>query len=126
MGNGKVNRFEDLKAWQAARQLVRQIYAVTRKRGFVGDYRLSSQIQAAVISISSNISEGYERGSAAEFHKFLFIAKASCAEVRSQLYNAKDVGYLSEDDFQQLLGLSECTARLIGALREAVKRQISK
>src|SRR5688572_2588399 len=96
----KVSRFEDLKAWQAARQLVKEIYAITRKRPFAADFRLASQIQAASISISSNISEGYERSSSAEFHKFLFMAKASCAEVRSQLYNAKDIGYLSEGEFK--------------------------
>src|ERR1700676_3483461 len=123
---GKIARFEDLKAWQAARQLVQQIYAVTRRQPFLNDRRLTAQIQAAAVSISSNISEGYERSSAAEFHKFLFVAKASCAEVRSQLYNAKDVGYLSDVDFKQLLDFAECTARLVGALREAVKRQIPR
>ena len=126
MGKDKVNRFEDLKAWQAARQLVKEIYAISRGREFGCDYRLSSQIQAAAVSISSNISEGYERSSAAEFHKFLFIAKASCAEVRSQLYNAKDVGYLTMEEFQRLLDLSECTARLVGALREAIHRKIPR
>ena len=123
---GKIARFEDLKAWQAARQLVQQIYAVTRRQPFLNDRRLTAQIQAAAVSISSNISEGYERSSAAEFHKFLFVAKALCAEVRSQLYNAKDVGYLSDVDFKQLLDFAECTARLVGALREAVKRQIPR
>ena len=69
----------------------------------------------------SNIAEGFERGGRPEFHAFLVIAKASCAEVRSQLYVAKDVGYVTQDQFTQLLAQAEETARIIGGLRAAVK-----
>jgi four helix bundle protein len=120
----QLKKFEELRAWQAARELVREIYAATRKSGFTNDFRLSAQIQAAAVSISSNIAEGFERGSSADFHKFLVMAKASCTEVRSQLYNAKDMGYLSEEDFTKLLNLSEGIGRMVGALREAVRRRI--
>ena len=122
---GNVKRFEELTAWQAGRRLTAKIYAATTSKAWKQDRRLVSQIRAAVISISSNIAEGYERGSAADFHKFLVVAKASCAEVRSQLYMARDVGYLPETDFQTLLALAECTSRLVGALRQAVRKRIS-
>jgi four helix bundle protein len=82
----KVNRFEDLIAWQRSRELTKQIYLLTRKDSFSRDFGLREQIQRASVSIMSNLAEGFERGSINEFHQFLFIAKASCAEVRSQLY----------------------------------------
>ena len=70
----------------------------------------------------SNIAEGYERGSRADFTRFLFIAKGSCAEVRSQLYVARDIGYLDENDFRSLLARAEEVARIIGGLRSAAER----
>ena len=87
----KVEKFEDLIAWQKARHLTLRIYQISRKGEFGRDYRLSGQIQGAAVSIMSNIAEGFERGGLGEFHQFLSTAKASCAEVRSQLYVALDV-----------------------------------
>lgn len=87
---GKVERFEGLIAWRKARELTRAIYEVTRKGAFAKDFGLSSQIQRAAVSIMSNIAGGFERGGGGEFHQFLSTAKASCAEVRSQLYVALD------------------------------------
>jgi len=81
----KVERFEDLIAWQKARELTKEIYAVTSNGSFSKDYGLRDQIRRAAVSAMSNVSEGFERGSLNEFHQFLVIAKASCAEVRSQL-----------------------------------------
>src|SRR6476660_5697089 len=99
----KVERFEDLIAWQKARVLTKDIYAATRSVSFAGDYGLSNQIQRASVSIMSNIAEGFERKGTGEFHQFLCVAKASCAEVRSQLYVAFDVGYLPENEFHRLM-----------------------
>jgi four helix bundle protein len=90
----KMERFEDLVAWQKARSLTRDIYQTTRQGAFAKDYGLSSQMQRAAVSIMSNIAEGFERRSRGEFHQFLSVAKSSCAELRSQLYVALDVGYL--------------------------------
>jgi four helix bundle protein len=86
-----VNKFEDLVAWQKARELTKAVYHATRKEGFARDFGLAGQIQRACISIMSNIAEGFERSNPNEFHHFLVVAKASCAEVRSQLYIALDV-----------------------------------
>jgi four helix bundle protein len=84
-------RFEDLIAWQKARELARIVYQVSRKEAFAKDFGLASQVQRAAVSIMSNIAEGFERSNPREFHHFLVVAKASCAEVRSQLYLALDI-----------------------------------
>ncbi len=118
-----VQKFEELIAWQKARTLTHAIYQVTRKDHFAKDYGLSSQIQRASVSIMSNIAEGFERGSPADFHRFLVIAKASCAEVRSQLYIALDIGYITETEFQSLMNQAQEVGRLIGGLRASVEKR---
>jgi four helix bundle protein len=120
---GKIERFEDLIAWQKARELTRAIYEATRQGAFAKDYGLSGQIQRAAVSIMSNIAEGFERGGRGEFHQFLSTAKASCAEVRSQLYVALDVGYLDKATFDSLMQQGEEVARIVGGLRASVQRQ---
>ena len=119
----RIQRFEDLIAWQKARALTVKIYQVSRKGEFGKDYRLSGQIQTAVVSIMSNIAEGFERGGLGEFHQFLSTAKASCAEVRSHLYVALDVGYIDTRTFQDLRTQSEEVGRIIGGLRASVAKQ---
>lgn len=99
----KIERFEDLFAWQKARVLTRAIYAVSQTGRFAKDFGLSGQIQRAAVSIMSNIAEGFERRSRADFQRFLDIARGSCGEVRAQLYIAADVGYLTETQFTELL-----------------------
>jgi four helix bundle protein len=119
----KVDRFEDLIAWQKARSLTCRIYESTRRGSWAKDFGLSSQIQRAAVSIMSNVAEGFERGRRAEFHQFLSTAKASCAEVRSQLYVALDAGYLNPEEFETLLTQAEEVGRIIGGLRASVERQ---
>lgn len=94
-----VEGFEDLNVWQKARELVKLIYRLTKTKDFSKDYSLIDQIRRASTSIMSNIAEGFERGSNKEFIQFLYIAKGSCGEVRSQLYVAIDQDYISNDDF---------------------------
>jgi len=120
---GKVERFEDLIAWQKARGLTSEIYKFSRQGEFAKDFGLRGQIQRAAVSIMSNIAEGFERNRQSEFHQFLSIAKASCAEVRSQLYVAFDVGYLNKTTFIQLLEIAEEVARIVGGLRSSVDIQ---
>lgn len=119
----KVERFEDLIAWQKARELTKRIYEVTRQADFAKDFGLKDQIQRAAVSIMSNIAEGFERGGRAEFHQFFSTAKASCGEVRSQLYVALDAGYLSESTFDQLQSLAEEVGKILGGLRASVQKQ---
>ena len=85
----QIRRFEDFIAWQKARELTKEIYLSTRSGEFARDYGLRDQIRRAAVSIVSNIAEGFERGSDREFSQFLVVAKASCAEVRAQLYSRR-------------------------------------
>ncbi len=96
----KIQRFEDLKVWQHARQLCQDIFAIADHWG--KDYRFLAQITAAAGSIMDNIAEGFERNGRKEFIQFLFISKGSCGEVRSQLIRALDFGYIKEEDFERL------------------------
>jgi four helix bundle protein len=117
-----VSRFEELRSWQKARVLTKWVYGVTRRGEFAKDYGLARQIQRASVSVMSNIAEGFERGSRQEFRQFLSIANASCAEVRCQLYVAFDVGYLSEEELRELLGLAEEVSRIVGGLRSSLTK----
>jgi four helix bundle protein len=119
----KVERFEDLIAWQRAKDLARLAYEVTQQEAFARDYGLSRQMQRAAVSVMSNIAEGYERGSRADFHRFLTMAKASCAEVRSQTYLAYELGYLDSSTFDHVLNCAIEVARIIGGLRAKVGKQ---
>lgn len=118
-----IRRFEELLAWQKARELTKLVYQTTQEGPFMRDLGLSSQIQRAAVSVMSNIAEGFERGSQAEFYRFLTIAKASCAEVRSQLYIALDIGYLQPAQFEQLQKKADEVARVVSALRLSVGNQ---
>jgi four helix bundle protein len=119
----KVERFEDLIAWQKARQLTSEIYRITLHSEFARDFGLRDQIRRAAVSVMSNIAEGIERGSRGEFHQFLVVAKASCAEVRSQLYVAQDVGYINQETFDIVNSSTSELSRIIGGLRAAVQKQ---
>ena len=119
----RIERFEDLIAWQKARELTVQIYRITRLGSFAKDFGLAGQIQRAVVSVMSNIAEGFERGGRGEFQQFLSIAKASCAEVRSQLYIALDIGYLDQTKFNEMIEQAEEVARIVGGLRSSVEKQ---
>ncbi len=103
-------------------ELVRAIYGVTREGAFSKDFGLRDQIQRAAVSVMSNIAEGFERGSRADFHHFVVIAKASCAEVRSQLYIAFDVGYLDEDTLGGLLEQTGELGKILGGLRASLSK----
>ena len=119
----KIERFEELIAWQKARELTAEIYRMSRQGNFAKDFGLSGQIQRAAVSAMSNIAEGFERGRPREFHQFLSMAKGSCGEVRSQLYVALDVGYINQRIFSLLLSKAEEVGRIIGGLRASVQRQ---
>ena len=115
-----VDRFEDLIAWQKARQLAREIYKITREGAFARDFGLSGQIQRAAVSIMSNIAEGFERTSYQEFQRFLSIAKGSCGELRAQLYIAMDADYVDEPTFNALISQANEVSRIISGLHASV------
>jgi four helix bundle protein len=119
-------RFEDLVAWQKARELTRQVYEVTKVGQFSKDFGLSSQMQRAAVSVMSNIAEGFDRTGRAEFRHFLLIAKGSCAEIKSQLYVALDIGYIDDHTFQRVSGMADEVGRIIGGLRLSVESRQDK
>lgn len=104
-----ITDFRELKCWQEARALAKDVYALTSAGPFAKDYGLKDQVQRAVVSIGSNVAEGFERDSNAELVKFIGYAKGSAGEVISQLHTAYDVGFISEDT---LLTLTERLRRL--------------
>jgi len=101
------------------------MYQITAAGSLAKDFDLRRQIRRAAISIMANIAEGFERNRATEFHQFLSMAKASCAELRSHLYVAFDAKHIEDKTFTNLLGQAEGLGRILGALRVAVEKQRS-
>ncbi len=118
----KVERFEDLEAWKIARVVTKEIYGVCKNDGFVRDYGLRDQICRASVSIMSNIAEGFERDGDKEFIQFLYIAKASCGEARSQIYVALDQKYISENEFNSIRAKLGENSRMISGLIKYLKQ----
>ena len=119
---GTIRRFEDLEAWKKARELADAIYKASSKGEFVRDFVLRDQVRRAVVSISSNIAEGFERSGRSEFIQFLSIAKGSCGELRSQLYLALDQNYFTQDEFNLLLEDVTSTSSLIAGLMKYLRQ----
>jgi four helix bundle protein len=109
-------RFEDIEAWQKARELTKQIYALSNDGQFARDFGLRDQIRRASVSIMSNIAEGFGRGGNKEFAQFLSTAKGSASEVQAQLYVALDANYINQEQFQHLYDLTQSTGNMIGGL----------
>jgi four helix bundle protein len=103
--------------------LVKEVYRISDVGAFRTDFGLRTQIRRAVISIPSNIAEGYERGGRKEFRQFLSVAKGSCGEVRTQLVLAGDLGYIGPEALTPLLERTVRLGRSLGALRKAVSSQ---
>ncbi|MBY0435225.1 MAG: four helix bundle protein [Cyclobacteriaceae bacterium] len=99
---GKIERFEDLKVWQAARELSQSLHLIAQKDRLSKDYSLKDQINRSSGSIMDNIAEGFERGGKKEFIQFLYIAKGSAGELRSQLHRAFDRQYITQLEYEQL------------------------
>ena len=98
----KIKKFEDLKIWQLALKITKEIYDISAKKEFSKDFALRDQIRRAIISVSSNIVEGFEKNNSNEFIRFLKIAKGSIGEVRNQLYIALAVNYITHKEFDEL------------------------
>jgi four helix bundle protein len=116
MNMATIERFEDLEAWQRARELTNVIYDMSDVGAFARDFALRDQIRRAAVSIMSNIAEGFESRTSRLYIEHLGRAKASCGEVRSQLYLAYDRQYVSGEVFEQTLALAESVSRLTHGL----------
>ena len=117
-----IERFEDIESWQRGREVVKQIYSVTRVEPFSRDFALCNQIRRSAVSIISNIAEGFERDGNKEFVQYLTVAKGSCGEVRSQLYVAYDQNYIDESMFEEISARVTETSRLIAGLIRYLKQ----
>ena len=119
----KIEKFEDIVAWQKARELTREIYAHTKIGPFAKDFGLRDQIQRASVSTMANVAEGFDRGGDKEFIQFLSVSKGSCGEVKSHLYVALDQQYISPAQFSRLYNSSDEVGRLLsgfmGYLRQS-------
>ena len=115
---GKFNSFEEINSWQKSRIFNKKIYLATENSNFKKDFDFVRQIRRASLSISSNIAEGFERNTDKEFIYFLYVAKASAGEVRSQLYLAFDLEYIIKEEFEMLLNsVTEISKLLSGFIK---------
>lgn len=113
----KIERFEDIVAWKRAKDLTVYIYSVTKN---IKDYSYRDQLQRAVISITNNIAEGFERQSNKEFKQFLYIAKGSCGEVCSMCLVGAELGYFTEENSERLINESTEVSKIISGLIKAL------
>ena len=115
---GVFKSFEEITSWQKSRLFNKRIYEITENDGFKRDFDLVRQIRRASISISSNIAEGFERNTDKEIIYFLYVSKASAGEVRSQLYLALDLNYISKIEFDELyLNVSDISKLISGFIK---------
>ena len=121
----RIQKFEELNIWKLSIKLTKEIYDRTSKREFLKDFGLRDQIRRAIVSVSSNIVEGFERNNNNEFVRFLKIAKGSAGEVRNQIYIALSINYITKQEFDKINKDLEYLASQIGrfiSYLEGVKR----
>lgn len=116
-------KFEEIEAWQLAREISKEVYRLSATGLFARDFELKGQIRASSGSMMDNIAEGFDRGSKHEFVQFLTIGKGSAGELKSQLYRALDNQFISQIDFDELYEKADkytkMTAGLISYLNKS-------
>lgn len=111
-------QFEDLPVWKTARQLTVRIYKITGANTFAKDFGLRNQIRRAAVSLMSNIAEGFEHDTQAQFILYLGRSRASAGEIRCQLHIALDLNYISKTQFQELALLAaDCSKQIYGLIK---------
>jgi len=115
----KIKSFEEIVAWQKAQDLAVEIYSSFKE---IKDFGFKDQIFRAVVSISNNIAEGFERSSDADFVRFLYISLGSCSEVKSMLYLAVRLNYILEEDKMKLITSTSEVSRIINGLIKSLKK----
>jgi four helix bundle protein len=110
-----IKRFEDINAWQKARELANTIYKITIEGEFAKNFDLKNQINKSAGSIMDNIAEGFGRGGRKEFINFLGISKGSLDELKSQLYRAMDRNYITREVFDNLYNNTDEVGKMIAA-----------
>jgi len=123
----KITRFEDIKAWQEARELVKFVYkAINKNKEFGKDFRLVNQLQGSAVSTMANVAEGFARKSNKEFMQFLFISKSSAAEVQSHLYVALDQKFITQLDFKNLYDQAEKVSKMNSGFIKYLRSRLNK
>jgi four helix bundle protein len=115
-----ITKFEDLIAWQEARKLVKMVYKLTSQGAFSKDFGLKDQVQRAAVSAMTNIAEGFDNESSAEFARFLGMARRSAVEVQSLLYVALDTAYIDDESFKTHYDQAKKTQAIIGGLKKSI------
>lgn len=115
-----ITKFEDLIAWQEARTLMKSVYKLTSDGTFAKDFGMRDQIQRASVSVMTNIAEGFDCESTAEFARFLGIARRSAVEVQSLLYAALDVEHIEQEVFKSHYEQARKCKALIGGLKQSI------
>lgn len=122
----KINSFEQIKVWQDARIFVKEIYGLTSRDKIKRDFGLKDQLQRAAVSILNNISEGFERNNNKEFIKFLLYSKGAAGEIRAMLYIAKDINYITIEEFTKYynsaINIITQIANFISYLRKSITK----
>jgi len=112
----KIKSFTDLRAWQEGHQLVLEIYKITKKFPKDELFGLTSQLRRAVVSITSNIAEGFSRNSHKEKTQFYFISIGSLTETQNQLLIARDLEYITKEEFQKAAQQTVIISKIINGL----------
>lgn len=118
-----ISRFEDIRAWQEARILTKQIYGLTRDGVLSKDFGLRDQLQRASVSVMANIAEGFDCDSHAEFARFLGFARRSAVEVQSLLYATLDAGYITPEIFKETCEQANKTKAMVSAFKSSIQRR---
>lgn len=118
----KFTKFEDMEVWRQARELSKNIYAITNQEKFNNDFALIRQIRRSSGSVMDNIAEGFGRGGNKEFIRFLMISMGSAFELKSQLYRAIDQKYITDDEFRKLYSLADHICKMINGLSSYLKK----
>jgi four helix bundle protein len=115
-------KFEEIQAWQKAREVTKKIYSISNKERVSKDFSLRDQMKRASVSIMANIAEGHGRRTSAEFANFLNIARGSAIELQSHLYVALDLNYINQDEFKETYEMLDEVSKMTVALAQYLRR----
>lgn len=117
------NKFEEIKAWQKAREITKEIYSICKKENIAKDFSLIDQMKRCSVSIMANIAEGYGRRTGAEFANFLSIARGSAIELQSHLYVALDQNYIGKTDFERVYTMLDEVSKMTVSLSQYLRNK---
>jgi len=117
-------RFEEIQAWQKAREITKKIYSMSNKNEFSKDFSLRDQMKRASVSIMANIAEGHGRRTTTEFANFLNIARGSAIELQSHLYVALDLKYIEQTEFKEAYEMLDEVSRMVLSLAQYLRKKV--